>query len=57
MPIYTQRLIIRPHQVGDGDMLAIGVADTWDELYQWFHLYMAAKEQETNPRLYAGCRA
>jgi ribosomal-protein-serine acetyltransferase len=35
MPIRTPRLLIRPKQVGDGQITAAAVAESWDELHQW----------------------
>lgn len=35
MPIRTPRLTIRPKQVGDGEITAAAVAETWEELNRW----------------------
>jgi len=35
MPIRTPRLLIRPKQVGDGEITSAAVAETWDELHKW----------------------
>lgn len=35
MPIRTPRLLIRPKQVGDGNLAATAIAETWDDLHQW----------------------
>jgi ribosomal-protein-serine acetyltransferase len=35
LPIRTPRLLIRPKQVGDGEITSAAVAETWDELHKW----------------------
>ena len=35
MPIRTPRLLIRPKQVGDGEITSAAVAETWDDLHKW----------------------
>jgi RimJ/RimL family protein N-acetyltransferase len=50
MPILTPRLLIRPPEPGDGEVLARAVNETWDDLYPWFHRYLGPKDKETDPR-------
>jgi RimJ/RimL family protein N-acetyltransferase len=35
MPIRTPRLLIRPKQAGDGELIAAAVSETWEDLHQW----------------------
>lgn len=50
MPIRTNRILIRPHQEGDGKLLAEGVCETWDDLKLWFNHFMGSRDEETDAR-------
>ena len=48
LPILTPRLALGLPKPGDGATLALGMRETWDTLYPWFHQHLGPKDQETD---------
>lgn len=49
VPIRAPRLTLRPCREGDGVALAEAVAESFDALHPWFHLWMRPREVEADP--------
>lgn len=48
LPIKTARLYLRPCREGDGAALADAIAESFDDLYPWFHEGMCTRDIETS---------
>jgi hypothetical protein len=46
VPIRTTRLLIRPHQPGDGEATAAAIKESWDDLHHWM-VWANSLEQNT----------